>query len=96
MSEYTRRSLPCLTENLTCQTYSRATCTSERSFCFFLLFFAASCISPPYQQFLLLQHVPTVLAAVGGTIKCRMDIHVRRMAIKQGRSEGECTLTAAR
>lgn len=33
-------------------------------FLFFLLFFAGSCISPPYQQFLLMQHVPTVLAAL--------------------------------
>ena len=31
-----------------------------------------------------------------GTIKCRMDIHVRRMAIRHGRSEGYGTLTAAR
>ncbi|RLT05293.1 MAG: DUF2238 domain-containing protein [Planctomycetota bacterium] len=33
-------------------------------FLFFLLFFAGSCISPPYRQFLLMQHVPTVLAAL--------------------------------
>ena len=33
-------------------------------FLFFLLFFAGSCISPPYLQFLLMQHVPTVLAAL--------------------------------
>lgn len=29
----------------------------------FLAFFVGSCISPPYLQFLLMQHVPTVLAA---------------------------------
>jgi putative membrane protein len=33
-------------------------------FILFLLFFAASCVRPPYLQFLLMQHVPTVLAAV--------------------------------
>ena len=33
-------------------------------FLFFLLFFAGSCIAPPYLQFLLMQHVPTVLAAL--------------------------------
>jgi len=33
-------------------------------FLFFLLFFVGSCISPPYRQFLLMQHVPTVLAAL--------------------------------
>jgi putative membrane protein len=33
-------------------------------FLFFLLFFAGSCIAPPYRQFLLMQHVPTVLAAL--------------------------------
>ena len=32
-------------------------------FLFFLMFFAGSCIAPPYLQFLLMQHVPTVLAA---------------------------------
>jgi uncharacterized membrane protein YjdF len=32
-------------------------------FLLFLAFFAGSCISPPYLQFLLMQHVPTVLAA---------------------------------
>jgi putative membrane protein len=32
-------------------------------FLLFLVFFAASCIKPPYLQFLLMQHVPTVLAA---------------------------------
>ncbi len=31
---------------------------------FFLLFFAGSCIAPPYRQFLLMQHVPIVLAAL--------------------------------
>jgi len=30
----------------------------------FLLFFAGSCIAPPYAQYLLMQHVPTMLAAV--------------------------------
>lgn len=30
----------------------------------FLAFFAASCIKPPYLQFLLMQHVPTILAAL--------------------------------
>ena len=33
-------------------------------FLIFLLFFAGSCIAPPYRQFLLMQHVPTVLAAL--------------------------------
>ena len=33
-------------------------------FLFFLLLFAASCVAPPYLQFLLLQHVPTTLAAL--------------------------------
>tara|TARA_R110002096_G_scaffold177925_1_gene354646 strand:- start:84 stop:725 length:642 start_codon:yes stop_codon:yes gene_type:complete len=33
-------------------------------FLFYLVFFAGSCISPPYLQFLLMQHVPTVLAAL--------------------------------
>ena len=32
----------------------------------------------------------------GKTIECRMDIHVRRMALKHGRGDGYCTLTAAR
>lgn len=32
-------------------------------FLFFLLFFAGSCVAPPYLQYLLMQHVPTVLAA---------------------------------
>ncbi len=31
-------------------------------FLFFLLFFAGSCVAPPYLQYLLMQHVPTVLA----------------------------------
>ena len=31
-------------------------------FLFFLLFFAGSCVAPPYLQFLLMQHVPTVVA----------------------------------
>jgi len=31
---------------------------------FFMVFFAGSCIAPPYLQFLLMQHVPTVLAAL--------------------------------
>jgi putative membrane protein len=31
-------------------------------FLFFVACFAASCISPPYVEFLLMQHVPTVLA----------------------------------
>ena len=30
----------------------------------------------------------------GGPIECRMDIHVRRMAIEHGRSDGYLTLTA--
>ena len=30
----------------------------------FLLFFVVSCVNPPYRQFLLMQHVPTVLAAM--------------------------------
>lgn len=29
-----------------------------------MVFFAGSCIAPPYLQFLLMQHVPTVLAAL--------------------------------
>jgi putative membrane protein len=33
-------------------------------FLLFLGFFAASCVRPPYLQFLLMQHVPTVLAAL--------------------------------
>ena len=33
-------------------------------FLFFLVFFAGSCVAPPYRQFLLMQHVPTVLAAL--------------------------------
>src|SRR6266705_3411416 len=33
-------------------------------FLLFLAFFAASCIKPPYLQFLLMQHVPTILAAL--------------------------------
>jgi putative membrane protein len=33
-------------------------------FLLFLAFFAASCVEPPYLQFLLMQHVPTVLAAL--------------------------------
>jgi len=33
-------------------------------FLFFLLFFAGSCIAPPYLQFLLMQHVPTMLGAL--------------------------------
>jgi putative membrane protein len=33
-------------------------------FLLFLAFFAASCVRPPYLQFLLMQHVPTVLAAL--------------------------------
>lgn len=33
-------------------------------FLLFLLFFVGSCIEPPYLQFLLMQHVPTVLAAL--------------------------------
>ena len=32
-------------------------------FLLFLAFFVASCVYPPYLQFLLMQHVPTVLAA---------------------------------
>src|SRR5262245_27387495 len=33
-------------------------------FLLFLAFFAGSCVKPPYLQFLLMQHVPTVLAAL--------------------------------
>lgn len=33
-------------------------------FLFFLLFFIGSCISPPYLEFLLMQHVPTLLGAL--------------------------------
>lgn len=33
-------------------------------FLLFFVFFAASCVAPPYRQFLLMQHVPTVLAAL--------------------------------
>lgn len=33
-------------------------------FLFFLVFFAGSCVAPPYRQFLLMQHVPTVLAGL--------------------------------
>jgi hypothetical protein len=33
-------------------------------FLFFVLFFAVSCVAPPYLQYLLMQHVPTVLAAL--------------------------------
>lgn len=33
-------------------------------FILFLFFFAASCVAPPYLQFLLMQHVPTVLATM--------------------------------
>jgi putative membrane protein len=33
-------------------------------FLFFLLFFSSSCISPPYLEFLLMQHVPTMLGAL--------------------------------
>ena len=35
-----------------------------RLFTVFLLFFAGSCISPPYLQYLLMQHVPTVLSVL--------------------------------
>jgi hypothetical protein len=37
-----------------------------------------------------------VFGGDGGTIECRMDIHVRRMAIKHGRSDGYWTLAGAR
>ena len=33
-------------------------------FAAFLVFFAASCIAPPFVNFLLMQHVPTILAMV--------------------------------
>ncbi len=33
-------------------------------FAFFLLVLAGSCVRPPYQQFLLMQHVPTMLVAI--------------------------------
>jgi hypothetical protein len=33
-------------------------------FLLFLAFFAGSCVKPPYLQFLLMQHVPTILAAL--------------------------------
>ena len=32
-------------------------------FLLFLVFFAASCVAPPYLEFLMMQHVPTVLGA---------------------------------
>jgi putative membrane protein len=32
-------------------------------FLLFLAFFAGSCVNPPYVQFLLMQHVPTIVAA---------------------------------
>ncbi len=32
----------------------------KTGFLFFLIFFAGSCINPPYLQFLLMQHVPTL------------------------------------
>jgi len=35
-----------------------------RLFLLFLLFFAGSCISPPYLQYLLMQHVPTVFSLI--------------------------------
>jgi len=34
------------------------------AFLLFLVFFVGSCIEPPYLQFLLMQHVPTVLGAL--------------------------------
>lgn len=43
---------------LPCDRYQRTL------FLLFLLFFAGSCVSPPYLQFLLMQHVPTVLAVM--------------------------------
>lgn len=33
-------------------------------FVLFLVFFAASCVLPPYLEFLLMQHVPTILAVM--------------------------------
>lgn len=33
-------------------------------FLFFLVFLAGSCVAPPYPQFLLMQHAPTLLAAL--------------------------------
>jgi putative membrane protein len=33
-------------------------------FLLFLTFFAGSCVNPPYLQFLLMQHVPTILATL--------------------------------
>jgi putative membrane protein len=37
----------------------------QRALCgFFLCFLAASCLAPPYPDYLLMQHVPTVLAAL--------------------------------
>lgn len=35
-----------------------------RLFLAFLLFFAGSCVSPPYLQYMLMQHVPTVLSVL--------------------------------
>lgn len=36
----------------------------RRLFAGFLIFFAASCIAPPHVDFLLMQHVPTILALI--------------------------------
>jgi putative membrane protein len=36
----------------------------RRVYLLFLVFFAASCVSPPFVDFLLMQHAPTVLAAL--------------------------------
>src|SRR5436189_3265102 len=33
-------------------------------FLLFLVFFAVSCVDPPYLQFLLMQHVPTIVAVL--------------------------------
>ena len=44
-------------------------------FAFFLVFFSASCIAPPYAEYLSMQHVPTVLAAfLLGYLSSRFDI----------------------
>ncbi|MCX7389102.1 MAG: hypothetical protein NTX48_20785 [Planctomycetales bacterium] len=40
--------------------------------------------------------ISEVLGCDGGAIEWRMDIHVRRMAMKRGRSTGYWTLTATR
>lgn len=44
-------------------------------FLLFCVFFAASCVAPPYRNYLLMQHVPTVLAAILlAYVACRFPI----------------------